>query len=111
MRWLLSRCVVDAQWWETSSDTSEFSWGLGSFTDDRNKIPQGLRAVSDYVHSLGMQFGLWFEFTRVDLRTANLGRHPWTPDMLLHRNEQSYRSWCQHVYLMCTGPPERPTGR
>jgi alpha-galactosidase len=63
----------------------------------------GLRGVSDYVHSLGMQFGLWFEFSRVDLRTANKGLHPWTPDMLLHQKGQSYRSWCQHVYMMCTG--------
>lgn len=95
--------VVDAQWWAMSSNTQEFSWGLGSFTDDRAKFPQGLRAISDYVHSLGMQFGLWFEFSRVDLRTANIGHHPWTPGMLLHQKGQSYRSWCQHVYMMCTG--------
>jgi alpha-galactosidase len=95
--------TIDAQWWAGSSHTGEFSWGLGSFTDDRTKFPQGLRAISDYIHSLGMQFGLWFEFSRVDLRTANQGHHPWNPAMLLHRDGQSYRSWCQHVYMMCTG--------
>jgi alpha-galactosidase len=95
--------TIDAQWWAGSSDTGEFSYGLGCFEDDRVKFPQGLRAVSDYVHSLGMQFGLWFEFSRVDLRTANQGRFPWNPAMLLHRDGQSYRSWVQHVYMLCTG--------
>jgi len=95
--------TVDAQWWAGSSEAREFSWGLGSFTDDRTKFPEGLRAISDRVHALGMKFGLWFEFSRVDLRTANRGHHPWSPEMLLHQQGQSYRSWCQHVYMMCTG--------
>ncbi|MFH1008270.1 MAG: alpha-galactosidase, partial [Candidatus Latescibacterota bacterium] len=94
--------TIDAQWYPESSDF-EFSYGLGLFSVDPVKFPDGLRPVSDYVHALGMKFGLWFEFSRVDLRTANRGRNPWSPNMLVHYNNYAYRSWCQHMYMMCTG--------
>ncbi|MCC6540324.1 MAG: alpha-galactosidase [Bryobacterales bacterium] len=35
---------------------------LGDWREDPAKFPAGLRALSDYVHSLGMQFGLHFAF-------------------------------------------------
>ena len=95
--------TIDAMWWEDSPDDGDFSLGLGNFGDNRRKFPDGLRAVSDYVHDRGMRFGLWFEFERVDIRTAFKGRNPWSPDWLLHQKGHPYRSWCQHVYLMCLG--------
>jgi len=95
--------VIDAPWWDASLDAGDFSIGLGDFSASRRKFPGGLRAVSDYVHSMGMRFGLWFEFERVDHRTANTGRHPWSPNWLLYQKGQTYRSWCQHVYLLCLG--------
>ncbi|MCX6614950.1 MAG: alpha-galactosidase [Acidobacteria bacterium] len=33
---------------------------IGDWVEDRAKFPSGLRALSDYVHSLGMKFGLHF---------------------------------------------------
>jgi alpha-galactosidase len=98
--------MIDAMWWENSADDGEFSIGLGDFAPSGKKFPDGLRAVSDYVHSKGMTFGLWFEFERVDLRTANLGRNPWSPDWLLYQKGYAYRSWCQYVYLICLGVRE-----
>lgn len=35
---------------------------LGDWHEDPAKFPSGLRALSDYVHSLGMKFGLHFAF-------------------------------------------------
>lgn len=35
---------------------------LGDWREDPRKFPSGLRALSDYVHSLGMKFGLHFAF-------------------------------------------------
>jgi alpha-galactosidase len=35
---------------------------LGDWREDPQKFPSGLRALSDYVHSLGMKFGLHFAF-------------------------------------------------
>ena len=98
---------VEASWWGASVPlTGDFSVGLGDFTDHRSKFPMGLKAMSQYVHEHGMKFGLWFEFERVDIRTANRGLIPWKPEWLVHQKGQPYRSWCQHVYLLCLGVPE-----
>ncbi len=54
---------------------------LGDWREDPVKFPAGLRALSDYVHGLGMKFGLHFAFgeARADspiLRTP--GNEDWT---------------------------------
>ena len=41
--------VIDCGWF-TSED-----WAI-----DREKFPGGLKKVADYIHSLGLKFGLWF---------------------------------------------------
>lgn len=40
--------------------TVDLGWSrlIGDWHEDRRKFPNGLRALSDYVHSLGMKFGL-----------------------------------------------------
>ncbi len=95
--------LLDSMWWGASALQGDFSIGLGDFTVDRRKYPNGLKAVSDHVHARGMQFGLWFEFERVDIRTANTGRHPWKPEWLVHQNGYPYRSWGQHFFQLCLG--------
>ena len=79
------------------------SIGLGDFSESRIKFPMGLRGMSDYVHEKGMNFGLWFEIERVDLRTANRLRNPWKPEWIVQQDGHPYRSWCQHVFLLCLG--------
>ncbi len=59
---------VDAGWYEGSPQSGDFGWGLGTWRENREKFPTGLAALSDYAHSRGMQFGLWVEPERVDLR-------------------------------------------
>jgi alpha-galactosidase len=110
--------LIDAGWWEEGPLPGEdFSLGLGFFREDPRKFAApagagtdggggfgpGLRAVSDYVHRKGMKFGLWFEFERVDIRTANRGRNPWKPEWLVHQRGHPYRSWRQHIFLLCLG--------
>ncbi len=53
--------VIDAGWHSaTKYDTTDSMYKqFGCWYEDRSRFPQGLRAVSDYVHSLGMKFGLW----------------------------------------------------
>jgi alpha-galactosidase len=97
---------VDAGWWSESPVAGEWSLGLGDFTDSRLKFPDGLRALSDHVHERGMKLGLWFEFERVDIRTANRGRIPWKPEWLVHQKGYPYRSWCQHAFCLCLGVPD-----
>jgi len=94
---------INASWWSAWDDHTDFSYGLGDFTDNREMFRTGLRGVSDHVHERGMRFGLWFEFERVDIRTAHQGRHPWRPEWLVHRNGHPSLSWCPHVYNLCLG--------
>lgn len=86
--------VIDAGWWAPSRRTSDnFTTGLGVWQPSAEKFPSGIRALSDFVRSLGMKFGIWVEPERVDLRQAAtwrldwLARHhdaiispPWPPD-------------------------------
>jgi alpha-galactosidase len=55
--------------------------GLGDWFADDSKFPSGLRALSDYVHSLGMKFGLHFALAEADPRSPVLQANPdWTAD-------------------------------
>ncbi len=98
--------MMDAGWWDGSDWVGDFSIGLGNFMEHTGKFPKGLRHLSDYVHAKGMLFGLWVEFERVDIRTANLGSCPWKPEWIVHQKGYAYRSWGQHFYDLCLGVPE-----
>jgi hypothetical protein len=52
---------------------------LGDWRSDPDKFPSGLKALSDYVHSLGMKFGLHFALTEADPGSPVLQMNPdWT---------------------------------
>ena len=52
---------------------------LGDWQADPVKFPNGLRPLSDYVHSRGMKFGLHFAFAEADLKSAVVQQNPdWT---------------------------------
>jgi hypothetical protein len=52
---------------------------IGDWNEDPAKFPDGLAAVSDYVHSLGMKFGLHFALTEADPASPVLQANPdWT---------------------------------
>jgi alpha-galactosidase len=61
---------MDASWYSGSSTKGTGDWGcgLGNYTDDRNKYPSGLAAISRRVHQTGMKFGLWVGPNIVDSR-------------------------------------------
>ncbi|MFZ0560319.1 MAG: alpha-galactosidase [Terriglobales bacterium] len=62
--------VHDASWYSGSSKKGTGDWGcgLGNYTDDRQKFPMGLAAISRKVHDAGMKFGLWVGPNIVDSR-------------------------------------------
>lgn len=71
--------VLDDGWFgERNSDQS----GLGDWFVNENKLPGGLKNISEYVHQLGMQFGLWFEPEMVSPNSKLYEAHP---------------DWCLHV--------------
>ncbi|MEK7403541.1 MAG: alpha-galactosidase [Acidobacteriota bacterium] len=59
----------------------DLGWALriGDWREDPEKFPSGLRALSDYVHSLGMRFGLHFALGDAAPDSEVLLRNPdWT---------------------------------
>ncbi len=67
--------VVDAGWYE-GCGAGDFGHGLGTWKENRQKFPDGLRNLSDLVHKKGMRFGLWVEPERVDVETELAKQHP-----------------------------------
>ncbi len=58
---------------------------MGDWVEDPQKFPSGLRALSDYVHSLGMKFGLHFVPTEAAPESSVLREHPdWTSSETYH---------------------------
>jgi alpha-galactosidase len=61
--------VIDAGWYfgANTQDTGDFTPGLGSWTADPVRFPNGLASLGTFAHSLGMKFGIWVEPERMDL--------------------------------------------
>lgn len=70
--------VVDDGWFgERTHDAA----GLGDWTPNPDRFPNGLKPLADDVHALGMQFGIWVEPEMVN------------PDSDLYR---AHPDWVQH---------------
>ena len=67
--------VIDAGWYGGS--TENFADGVGNWERvDERKFPDGLEAISEYVRSKGLRFGLWFEPERARAGSDWLTEHP-----------------------------------
>ncbi|MEO3780592.1 alpha-galactosidase [Micromonospora sp. B11E3] len=69
----VERFVLDDGWFLGRRDDTA---GLGDWQVDPTVWPQGLEPLADLVHSLGMQFGLWFEPEMVNLDSELARAHP-----------------------------------
>ena len=81
--------VLDDGWFgDRNDDTS----GLGDWYENTDKLPGGLRGLSEKINALGMKFGLWFEPEMVSPNSNLYKEHP---DWILHikgRNSTLSRS-------------------
>ena len=61
--------VIDAGWYPDTGveGPMDFDSGLGGWTADPGRFPNGLAPLREYAHSLGMKFGLWVEPERTSL--------------------------------------------
>ena len=74
--------VVDAGWYAGAGTRGQydFATGLGTWTVDPERFPDGLAALADQAHEAGMKFGLWVEPERVALDAVgrgSLARETW----------------------------------
>jgi alpha-galactosidase len=77
---------VDAGWYPTDHDWFQAK-GVGTWKPDPERYPHGIREVSDYAHSKGMGFVLWFEPERVYRGSDLWNLHT---DWLLNWNDKDH---------------------
>ncbi|MEU6064114.1 alpha-galactosidase [Streptomyces sp. NPDC047082] len=65
--------VVDDGWF--GARTSDRA-GLGDWTPNPDRFPNGLKPLADHVHALGMQFGIWVEPEMVNPDSELYRAHP-----------------------------------
>jgi Melibiase/Glycosyl hydrolase family 36 C-terminal domain len=69
----------DATWYEGASivpGMNDWTLGLGSYQEDKEKFPHGLNELSDAVHAAGLKFGLWVDPGNVGAARVESGEIP-----------------------------------
>ena len=80
---------IDAGWFD-----GEFPNGVGNWTVDKKKFPNGLGPIGEYVEQKGMKLGLWFEPERVGDNTRLVREHPeWVHGNLVDLGNKDAREW------------------
>jgi alpha-galactosidase len=69
----VERFVMDDGWFGARDNDKA---GLGDWTVNRRKFPNGLKPLIDKVHALGMDFGLWVEPEMVNPDSDLYRQHP-----------------------------------
>ncbi|WP_211234764.1 alpha-galactosidase [Glycomyces arizonensis] len=99
----VERFVLDDGWFLGRRDDTA---GLGDWEVDAAVWPEGLEPLATLVHSLGMQFGLWFEPEMINLDSDLARAHPdWllaNPASVPSPEGRSYRS----QYVLDLANPE-----
>lgn len=89
----VERFVVDDGWFGSRRDDTK---ALGDWQISPQVWPEGdksLKALADYVHALGMEFGLWFEPEMISPDSDVARAHPdWIVKPTLHRLPMQGRS-------------------
>lgn len=92
----IERVVLDDGWFGSRrSDRS----GLGDWTVSSQVWPQGLKKISDRIHSKGMEFGLWFEGEMVNPDSDLFRTHP---DWILNEGSRTPPTWRHELVLDLT---------
>lgn len=91
--------VVDDGWFGARRSESA---GLGDWYVSPDVFPDGLKPLSDAVHDMGMDFGLWFEPEMVNPDSDLYRKHP---DWVLHFPDRP-RVEARHQLILDFGRPE-----
>lgn len=69
--------LVDAGWYcPPGKEASEWWARTGDWDFDKDRYPNGIEELIDYVHSIGMKFGLWMESERLGANAKICKEHP-----------------------------------
>jgi alpha-galactosidase len=94
----IERFVLDDGWFLGRRNDRA---GLGDWIVDRKVWPEGLSRLSTLVHSLGMEFGLWFEPEMINLDSLLARSHP---EWILAGPEGPELSW-RHQFVLDLANP------
>lgn len=85
-------CTLDAGWFGHADSGTEWYEYRGDWEKvNAARFPGGIRELSDYVHGLGMKFGLWCEIEAVGKSSDILLQHP---DFEARREVESLGYFC-----------------
>ena len=65
--------VLDDGWFSTRCGETS---GLGDWWENRQRLPEGIKGISEKIEALGMKFGLWFELEMVNKDSELYRNHP-----------------------------------
>lgn len=94
----IERYVLDDGWFHLRRDDHA---GLGDWWVDKEVWPNGLRPLSDYVHSRGMQFGLWIEPEMINQDSDLYRKHP---DWIMQASDRTPIEQRNQLVLDLTNP-------
>ncbi|MDY5589054.1 MAG: alpha-galactosidase [Arcanobacterium sp.] len=96
----VQRFVVDDGWFRGRRNDSA---ALGDWFVDSAVWPNGLTPLSDHVHRLGMEFGLWFEPEMISLNSDTARQHP---EWVLRPTDSRFPLPGRHEYVLDLANPE-----
>ena len=65
--------VLDDGWFGQRDDDTK---GLGDYTINTRKLPNGMKDLADRIHNIGLKFGLWFEPEMINPDSDLYRAHP-----------------------------------
>ena len=94
----VERVVLDDGWFGSRRSDRQ---GLGDWQVSKEVWPNGLRPISDYVASKGMEFGLWFEGEMLNQDSDVYRNHP---DWILSEQGRIPSTWRHQLVLNLAHP-------
>lgn len=94
----VERVVLDDGWFGSRRNDRS---GLGDWQVSKDAWPNGLKSVSDYADSKGIEFGLWFEGEMVNQDSDLFRKHP---DWILQEGDRTPPTWRHQLVLDLANP-------
>jgi len=85
--------VIDDGWFKGRVDDHG---GLGDWTVDKNKFPNGLKPMIDKINAMGLDFGIWVEPEMVNPNSDLYRAHP---DWVFHYPKRERHEWRNQLML------------